>query len=221
LAPPGKRPDVLIERDGETVALRSETGNLVFPPATAESYSAGNWLRADGDARNIALAAGESTFRCDSLGCIGTVKGKVVALVRHPGALEEDCRRADIVIVPFTVGKKCRAARVIVDRRMLRTHGAHALYIDGLSIRTETVAAARGRRPWVPERDVITPRRLRAQARPLRATTMKTKPNRASTAIRRSERGPCHSREGGNPVTTASRRELTPGVTGLPGEAGQ
>ncbi len=69
-----------------------------------------------------------------------------------PGALEEDCRLADIVIAPFTVGKKCRAARVIVDRRMLKANGAHALYIEGLSIRTETVAASRGHRPWVPDR---------------------------------------------------------------------
>jgi competence protein ComEC len=80
-----------------------------------------------------------------------------VALIRHPAALEEDCRRAHIVIAPFTVGKKCRAARVIVDRHMLRAHGAHALYIDGLSIRMVTVATARGRRPWVLERDIIAP----------------------------------------------------------------
>jgi competence protein ComEC len=80
------------------------------------------------------------------------VKGKTVALIRHPGALEEDCRRADIVIAPFTVAKKCRAARVIVDRRALKTHGAHALYIEDLSIKTETVAAARGTRPWTPNR---------------------------------------------------------------------
>jgi competence protein ComEC len=76
------------------------------------------------------------------------VKGKTVALIRHPGALEEDCRTADIVIAPFTVGKGCRAARVIVDRRVLKEDGAHALYIEGLSIRTETVAGARGARPW-------------------------------------------------------------------------
>ena len=55
---------------------------------------------------------------------------------------------ADIVIAPFTVGKGCEAARVVVDRRMLKAEGAHALYIEGLSIRTETVAAARGQRPW-------------------------------------------------------------------------
>ncbi|MEX2165980.1 MAG: ComEC/Rec2 family competence protein [Methyloceanibacter sp.] len=162
LAPPGMRPDVLVERNGETVALRGETGNLVFPPATAASYSVDNWLLADGDDRGAESAADETVFRCDLLGCIGTVKGKTVALIRHPGALEEDCRRADIVIAPFTIGKKCRAARVIVDRRMLRAHGAHALYIDGLSIRTVTVAAARGQRPWVPERDITAPNPLSA-----------------------------------------------------------
>jgi competence protein ComEC len=155
LAPPGRRPDVLIERNSETVALRSEAGNLAFPPATAASYSVENWLLADGDDREA--VAGDGAFRCDLLGCIGWVKGKRVALIHHPGALEEDCRRADIVVVPFTIGQKCRATRVIVDRRMLCTHGAHALYIEGLSIRTETVAAARGQRPWVPQRDMITP----------------------------------------------------------------
>jgi len=155
LAPGGQRPDVLIERDGATAALRSETGNLVFPPATPASYSVDKWLLADGDDRDAAAASSEDTFRCDSLGCIGTVKGKTVALIRHPAALEEDCRLADIVIAPFTIGKKCRAARVIVDRRMLKSEGASALYIEGLSIRTETVAAARGRRPWVPDHTIV------------------------------------------------------------------
>jgi competence protein ComEC len=155
LAPGSERPDVLIEREGATAALRSQSGNLVFPPATAASYSVDNWLLADGDDRDAATASSdESVFRCDSLGCIGTVKGKIVALIRHEGAVEEDCRVADIVIAPFTIGKTCRAARVIVDRRVLKAQGAHALYIEGLSIRTETVAASRGKRPWVPDRTV-------------------------------------------------------------------
>ena len=153
LAPASERPDILIEREGATAALRSDSGNLVFPPATAANYSVDNWLLADGDDRDAAAASsGEATFRCDSLGCIGTVKGKTVALIRHEGAVEEDCRIADIVIAPFTIGERCRAARVIVDRRVLKAEGAHALYIEGLSIRTETVAAWRGHRPWVPDR---------------------------------------------------------------------
>jgi competence protein ComEC len=154
LAPPSSRPDVLIDRDGETAALRSTSGSLIFPPATAASYSVDNWLLADGDSRDASEASSDSAagpLKCDLLGCIGTVKGKVVALIRHPAALEEDCRIADIIIAPFTIGKKCRAARVIVDRRMLKEGGAHALYIEGLSIRAASVASARGHRPWVPE----------------------------------------------------------------------
>ena len=158
LAPPSTRPDVLIDRDGATAALRSESGNLVIPPATAASYSVDNWLLADGDERDASMASSDGAagaFRCDLLGCIGTVKGKLVALIRDPAALEEDCRTADIVIAPFTVSKRCRAARVIVDRRALKAGGAQALYIEGLSIRAVSVASARGRRPWVPDRAVV------------------------------------------------------------------
>jgi competence protein ComEC len=154
LAPQAERPDVLVDREGATAAIRSESGNLIFPPATAAGYSVDNWLLADGDGRDAADASDESAFRCDLLGCIGVVKGKTVALIRRPDALEEDCRLADIVIAPFTV-RKCRAARVIVDRRALKSEGAHALYLEGLSIRTETVAASRGRRPWVPVRTIV------------------------------------------------------------------
>ena len=44
--------------------------------------------------------------------------------------------------------RAARAARVLVDRRALKRGGAHALFIDGLSIRTETVTHARRNSPW-------------------------------------------------------------------------
>jgi competence protein ComEC len=134
----GTRPDVLIERDGRNVALRTEDGTLALPPATRANYSVDNWLLADGEERDAEEVAAESPFRCDLLGCIGKVKGKTVAVVRHSAALEDDCRIADIVIAPFSVGKGCEAAaRVVIDRRALQAEGAHAIYIEGLSIRSE------------------------------------------------------------------------------------
>jgi competence protein ComEC len=151
----GRKPDVLIERDGRNVAVRAEDGTLALPPATRANYSVDNWLLADGDERDADEVAASSPLRCDTLGCIGKVKEKIVAVIRHPAALEEDCRIADIVIAPFSVGKGCRAmARVIVDRRALQAEGAHAIYIEGLSIRSESVAETRGRRPWVPDRQI-------------------------------------------------------------------
>ena len=90
-------------------------------PATKANYSVDNWLLADGEDRDAEEIAANSPFRCDLTGCIGKVKkGKTIALVRHPAALEEDCRIADIVIAPFSVGKGCSTARVVVDRRALR-----------------------------------------------------------------------------------------------------
>ena len=69
-------------------------------------------------------------------------------MIRESGAIAEDCREADIVVAPFKLGQACKSPRVIVDRKALSAQGAHALFIDGLSIRTETVAEHRGRRPW-------------------------------------------------------------------------
>jgi hypothetical protein len=96
-----------------------------------------------------AEVAANSPSRCDLLGCIGKVKGKTIALIRHPAALEEDCR-APTSSPPFSVGKGCSTARLLVDRRVLQAEGAHALYIQrGLSIRSESVAETRGRRTKV------------------------------------------------------------------------
>jgi hypothetical protein len=45
----------------------------------------------------------------------------------------------------------------VVDRPALQKEGAHALYFDGLSIRTESLAMARGSRPWVRQRPLERP----------------------------------------------------------------
>ncbi|MGH6865996.1 MAG: hypothetical protein ACREDO_07490 [Methyloceanibacter sp.] len=71
-----------------------------------------------------------------------------MALIRHPCVVEEDCRATDIVIGPLHLGQEVPPARIIVNRRMLKANGANALFIEGLSIRTESVASAHGRRPW-------------------------------------------------------------------------
>jgi hypothetical protein len=191
VAPMGTKPDVLVEREGKVAALRAEDGSLALPLATLANYSVDNWLLADGDDRDATAAAANASFRCDPLGCIGKVKGKTVALVRQPAALEEDCRQADIVIAPFTVGKGCRAARVVVDRKMLLEQ-AHTRSIFRGS-RSEP-------KPWrrrggnglgfwsIPPRSHC---RIRLLATPMRmeigTMRMRTQPAPATMAIRRSE----------------------------------
>ena len=142
------KPDMLIGRDGKTLALRTEANELAATGLKRTNYSLEQWLRADGDPRKPASALEGHDFRCDELACVATVKGKSVAYVRHPAALEEECARADIVVAQIPINRRCPKARVTVDRIDLWLDGAHALYLDGQSIRVETVAEMRGNRPW-------------------------------------------------------------------------
>lgn len=147
-APSGSRPDVLIARDGELIALRDEGGRLVTARPRA-NYSLRQWLLADGDERAPRQAADSAAFACDDLACLATVKGKRIAVIRHPAALAEECARVDIIIVPFPFSGPCTRARVVIDRIDVWAEGAHALFLDGQSIKVETVAGTRGERPWV------------------------------------------------------------------------
>ena len=152
------RPDMLISRDGDLVAVSDAEGTLSAVPGKSGRYSLQRWLAAYGDPRDIESARGASAFSCDDIACVASVRGKKVAFLLHPAAIGEECASADIVIARFPLGRRCKAARVSLDRMDLKKSGAHALYLDGQSIRLESVALRRGSRPWtraVPPAPVI------------------------------------------------------------------
>jgi hypothetical protein len=82
LAPARERPDVLIGRNGATAALRSRAISC-SPRRSAATYSVENCPLADSDDRGAGKLPEEAAFRCDPLGCIGRVKGKIFAIVRQ------------------------------------------------------------------------------------------------------------------------------------------
>jgi competence protein ComEC len=149
LAPTLRAPDIIIGRDAELVAVRGADGELSAVGATRASFELERWLEHDGARRSVEEAAKAAGFNCDGIGCRATVKGLTVAVARHPAAFAEDCRRAAVLVSGIVSPRGCTAPRTVVDFFAARRQGTHALYIeaDG-SIRTETVAAARGSRPW-------------------------------------------------------------------------
>jgi len=85
-----------------------------------------------------------------------------------------------------SVGKGCSTARVVVDRRALQAEGAHALYIEGLSIRSESVAKMRD--AGLACLSVNLPSRLCHRAKPMQRTRALRKMTiAASTAIQTNE----------------------------------
>ena len=155
LAPFLPRPDVLIARQGQLVAVRGPDGRLAALPARQAKYELERWLEHDGDKRKAAEAGNAAGFTCDASGCVTKVKGALVSVARHPSALADDCARARILILNVPRPKGCDGPETVIDVFDVYDKGTHALYIDEAganggppAIRIDTVAAHRGDRPW-------------------------------------------------------------------------
>jgi competence protein ComEC len=143
-------PDLLIARDGETIALRGKDRLLHLFRPPADEYSAAEWLKRDGDARlpKDAIALPRDGIRCDEWSCIAKAPGgETIAAVTRPDALAEDCARADIVLSAIPTRHACTGPKLVIDRFDVARNGAYAVWL-GKILRVESTEVARGRRPW-------------------------------------------------------------------------
>jgi competence protein ComEC len=161
LAPFEPRPDVLIARGGDLVAVRGTDGRFVAFGSPRRAYDLGRWLERDGDARPAGdvLAnppAGLADPTCRRAPCavgFGRVAPLVLALAATPAALHEACRRADLalLVTPLRLeaADGCTQVPLRADRRLLAADGALAVRLDGAGAGAViTMGARRDRRPW-------------------------------------------------------------------------
>jgi competence protein ComEC len=149
-APP---PDVLVAGDGRAFAVRNGDGLLTVWTERGNRFTVDTWARRNGQMAPLPWPAepdpaAERSPSCDRLGCIYRAGGHVVAFAREPGALAEDCGLADIVVSTVPARRLCRGVPIVIDRFDLWRHGAHAIWL-GAQVRTVSVRAERGERPWV------------------------------------------------------------------------
>ena len=150
LAMASRPPDILVARDGGTVAVRNAAGALVLLRPASDKYSAADWLKRDGDARapDGAIATRSDGVRCDATSCIAHgANGMTIAAPMRPDALAEDCATADIVVSAAPTRHACSGPKLVIDRFDVARDGATAVWL-GSTITVETVREARGERPW-------------------------------------------------------------------------
>jgi len=148
------RPDVLVSREAELMAVRGDGGRLWLSSKDAASFSADIWLRRAGQRHAPTFPkAGQATdagLRCDPLSCIYREGKHTVALVTDGRALATDCRRATLLVASVPVPRgDCASPLAVVDRFDVWRESGHALYIDGADWAVQTVRDVRGDRPWV------------------------------------------------------------------------
>jgi competence protein ComEC len=140
------RPDVYVDADGETVAVRGTDGKLSVYGARRSRLAALAWLAADADARGLRddLAGG---FSCDANGCVAKLgDGALVAVALRPEAFADDCRDAALVVSRHELPAACAAPGI--DRRTLATTGAVSLRRVGGTWVVETARSPLADRPW-------------------------------------------------------------------------
>jgi competence protein ComEC len=147
-----RSPDVLVDGQGKLLAVRSDSGDLMFSSKRRSRFEQEIWMRMSGtdgpgDSWPDPGLSSDGRLSCDSLGCLYRVNQRTVALIYGDGALIEDCWSADVVISTEPIRSRCPATRVI-DRFSLWRQGGHALWLGEDGILVESVNGRRGRRPW-------------------------------------------------------------------------
>jgi competence protein ComEC len=121
-------PDVYVGNRGDVVAVRGPSGKLsVMRTAGGDTFPVREWLAADADPRAPNDPSLKNGVTCDEIGCVARLRdGAVAALSFAAEALEEDCRRASLVVSQRTAPPSCAATAI--DRAVWRQKGAVALY---------------------------------------------------------------------------------------------
>jgi competence protein ComEC len=139
-------PDMLVAGDARTVAIRGADGLLHFVRKPADKFIAREWLRRDGDGRDIDDAVGVPGMTCDGVGCV--MKGPVpVAVSFKPESLPEDCERA-LILVSAAPAVNCNGPLAVIDQKTA-TEGEGWLVSLSSTPSVESVRQYRGNRPWV------------------------------------------------------------------------
>jgi competence protein ComEC len=154
-APNKQKPDVIISRDGTTIAVRGTDGRLSAVAVRGGMFELARWLEYDGDTRPAKDVAAAQSFRCDALGCVAHVGGHEIAVLAGAAALRDHCGSASVIVARFLAARLCersgftQAVRpIIIDQDRSRAGTGHVLNLTAQGVMVETVEEARGDRPW-------------------------------------------------------------------------
>jgi competence protein ComEC len=146
-------PDIYVAASGKNIAVRGADGLLVVAKKRRERFSVGKWLAREGDTVSLGDAAKRDGFRCDASGCIFKLKDdRLLSFAENLAAVEEDCRRVDILIAAVPIRLSCERPKVTIDKFDLWRNGAYTLSVSGENIVVRNALEIRGDRPWVRNR---------------------------------------------------------------------
>lgn len=150
-------PDLVIDRRGDLVMLRTATGEVLRLDRVRDNWLAGQMLDVMAAAQALpwpvaGTGSADGALACDAAGCVlRHGQGRPLALALTAEAVAEDCRHAAFVVI-LTGPESCANGTPSLGSRALWRTGGLALRLDGETVRLTSVIAGSGggsgRRPW-------------------------------------------------------------------------
>ena len=145
-------PDLIVDAGGRQVAALATDGSYMIS-GRPRGLKIETWMRrgavSAGEAFPRAGISRDGSLSCDRAACLYHARGRSVALLRAVPRSGSTCPSADLVVSRSPLAL-CAAGPVVIDGSTLQRAGTHVVWLDPAGITTETVAAWRGERPWVP-----------------------------------------------------------------------
>jgi competence protein ComEC len=146
------RPDLLISPSGKLVAFQAPSGDLILTSNRAERLVRETWLRRNGQIRfdDIADLRGDETWlHCTAEHCDYGSPIKIRVVLGDVASKPEDCLGDALLIAPRSAERiDCPGGGALTHGDLL-AQGAHALYVEGESVRIQDAATLIGNRPWL------------------------------------------------------------------------
>lgn len=147
------RPDIMITATANNIAVRTQDGRYSFLSARRGRFDAEMWLRADGDPRDVSTALKDKAegFECSGRVCMSpvTTGHTWLAFADTTDALASACGYAEIVVTTLNSRPAdCPKAKLLIDRKILESEGAIAVYVREQGFTWQSVNQVRGKRIW-------------------------------------------------------------------------
>ena len=119
----GVRPDIIVARDGLSMAVRGADGRLSVAGQGASAFVVTQWLQADGDLRAVTDPSIRTGPLCNSSGCVARLPdGRPVTLTLRASDFRDDCAFASVMITPLHSQGSCKA--LVIDKALSDSLGS-------------------------------------------------------------------------------------------------
>lgn len=145
--------DLLVSSDASKVALRLDSGQLLFLRGKESSFDAQVWLRVHGLNNGLARDdLDEKMGNCDKNKCVVSAYGKKIIVTRGKKEIEASCDGDPDIVISHNYldeNPSCANVPLLLDKARLERDGATGLRFKDGKVYIENSKEYRGQRPWV------------------------------------------------------------------------